>query len=87
MALIEETKRLVTQFDYSDEDVNKGVKEFLRQMSKSMSSQKCLSYTTALMLTTIPDEGLEKEGTSMSQIPTYVTGVPNGTEKVCTLTA
>lgn len=27
-------------------------------------------------------EGLEKDGTSISQIPTYVTGVPNGTEKV-----
>ncbi|OAQ86144.1 glucokinase [Purpureocillium lilacinum] len=27
------------------------------------------------------DEGLEKDGTSLSQIPTYVTGVPNGTEK------
>ncbi|ROW10105.1 hypothetical protein VMCG_02071 [Cytospora schulzeri] len=25
--------------------------------------------------------GLEKDGTSLSQIPTYVTGVPNGTEK------
>ncbi|KAJ1335938.1 hexokinase [Microdochium nivale] len=59
MALIGETKRLVAQFDYSDEDLNKGVKEFLHQMN----------------------EGLQKEGTSMSQIPTYVTGVPNGTEK------
>ena len=28
------------------------------------------------------DEGLQKTGTSMSQIPTYVTAVPNGTEKV-----
>jgi hexokinase len=28
------------------------------------------------------DEGLEKTGTEMSQIPTYVTAVPNGTEKV-----
>lgn len=27
------------------------------------------------------DEGLERDGTSLSQIPTYVTGVPNGTEK------
>lgn len=27
-------------------------------------------------------EGLSKEHTSLSQIPTYVTGVPNGTEKV-----
>lgn len=26
-------------------------------------------------------EGLERDGTSLSQIPTYVTGVPNGTEK------
>ncbi|KAI8624879.1 glucokinase [Xylariaceae sp. FL1651] len=58
-SLIEETKRVVAQFDYTDDDVNKGVQEFLRQMN----------------------EGLQKDGTSMSQIPTYVTGVPNGTEK------
>ncbi|KAK3393154.1 putative glucokinase [Podospora didyma] len=59
MALEAQTKSIVAQFDYTDEDVNKGVKEFLRQMG----------------------EGLEKDGTSMSQIPTYVTAVPNGTEK------
>ena len=28
------------------------------------------------------DEGLQKEGTELSQIPTYVTAVPDGTEKV-----
>lgn len=28
------------------------------------------------------DEGLQETGKSMSQIPTYVTSVPNGTEKV-----
>lgn len=28
------------------------------------------------------DEGLSKEHTTLSQIPTYVTAVPNGTEKV-----
>lgn len=27
-------------------------------------------------------EGLEKENTTLSQIPTFVTAVPNGTEKV-----
>ncbi|KAH8886775.1 hypothetical protein GQ53DRAFT_337350 [Thozetella sp. PMI_491] len=59
MALEAETKNVVAKFEYSDEDVNKGVQEFLRQMS----------------------EGLEKENTSLSQIPTYVTAVPNGTEK------
>jgi hypothetical protein len=60
MALEGETKRMVAQFEYSSEDVNKGVKEFIREM----------------------EEGLEKQGTSISQIPTYVTSVPNGTEKV-----
>ncbi|TGJ80559.1 hypothetical protein E0Z10_g8193 [Xylaria hypoxylon] len=58
-SLGEETKRIVAQFDYTDDDVNKGVREFLRQMN----------------------EGLQKDGTSISQIPTYVTGVPDGTEK------
>lgn len=36
MAMVEETKRIVAQFEYTDEDVNKGVKEFLRQMGKSL---------------------------------------------------
>jgi hexokinase len=34
------------------------------------------------VLITLLDEGLKKDGTSLSQIPTYVTSVPNGTEKV-----
>jgi hypothetical protein len=33
MALEAETKSIVKQFEYTDDDVNKGVKEFLRQMS------------------------------------------------------
>jgi len=32
MALAAETKKIVTLFEYTDDDVNKGVKEFLRQM-------------------------------------------------------
>ena len=28
------------------------------------------------------DDGLKGDGTHLSQIPTYVTAVPNGTEKV-----
>jgi hypothetical protein len=35
-----------------------------------------------LQFNSITEAGLAKDGTSMSQIPTYVTGVPNGTEKV-----
>jgi hypothetical protein len=60
MALLEEAKRVAAEFEYPPEEVNKGVKEFIRQM----------------------EEGLEKQGTTLSQIPTYVTAVPNGTEKV-----
>jgi hexokinase len=60
MALEAEAKRMVAQFEYTAEDVNKGVKEFIREM----------------------EEGLDKEGAMLSQIPTYVTSVPNGTEKV-----
>ncbi|MCJ1409766.1 glucokinase [Ptychographa xylographoides] len=59
MSLIQEAERVAAQFDYPAEAVNKGVKEFIREMG----------------------EGLQKTGTTMSQIPTYVTAVPNGTEK------
>ncbi|KAF7503497.1 hypothetical protein GJ744_003688 [Endocarpon pusillum] len=59
MALAAEAKRMAAEFDYSTEEVRKGVKEFVREM----------------------DEGLEKQGATMSQIPSYVTAVPNGTEK------
>ncbi|KAI9721260.1 MAG: hypothetical protein M1812_002422 [Candelaria pacifica] len=59
MALLQEAKRVAAEFEYSPDDVRKGVKEFIKQM----------------------DEGLQKTGTSLSQIPSYVTAVPNGTEK------
>ncbi|EMF16490.1 Hexokinase_1-domain-containing protein [Sphaerulina musiva SO2202] len=59
MALAAAAERVAAEFEYSKEDVNKGVHEFIRQM----------------------DEGLAKSGATMSQIPTYVTAVPNGTEK------
>ena len=32
MSLLEEAKRVAAEFDYTKEDVNKGVKEFIRQM-------------------------------------------------------
>lgn len=60
MSLIKEAQRIAGEFEYSSDQVNKGVKAFIEQM----------------------EEGLGKEGATMSQIPTYVTAVPNGTEKV-----
>lgn len=62
MALEQEAKRMAAEFEYSKDDLNKGVQEFIAEMK----------------------EGLEKQGTQLSQIPTYVTAVPNGTEKVRT---
>jgi hexokinase len=58
MSLLGKAKQIAAEFEYTDEDVRKGVKEFIWQMN----------------------EGLAKNATTMSQIPTYVTGVPNGTE-------
>ncbi|KAF7592083.1 glucokinase [Aspergillus hancockii] len=58
-ALLDEAARIARQFDFPAEDVQRGVKEYIREM----------------------DEGLSKEGTTLSQIPTFVTQVPNGTEK------
>ncbi|KAB8337099.1 hypothetical protein FH972_021403 [Carpinus fangiana] len=40
-----------------------------------------IMYLEALQLTSREEAGLEKPGTTMQQIPTYVTAVPNGTEK------
>ncbi len=59
MALAVAAERVAAEFEYSKEDVNRGVQAFIQQM----------------------DEGLGKKGATMSQIPTYVTAVPNGTEK------
>lgn len=61
MALAKAAQRVVDEFDFSNEQVNAAVDEFLLEM----------------------EEGLQKDGQTMSQIPTYVTAVPNGTEKVC----
>ncbi|KAA8900019.1 hypothetical protein FN846DRAFT_782000 [Sphaerosporella brunnea] len=58
-ALIAKAEAIAREFEYTAEDVRKGVKEFLREM----------------------DLGLQNDGQPMTMIPTYVTSVPNGTEK------
>lgn len=47
MSLEAETKSVVAQFEYTDEDVNKGVKEFLRQMG--MCSPGCSAVMVSLL--------------------------------------
>ncbi|KAH8431607.1 glucokinase glkA [Aspergillus melleus] len=58
-ALLDEATRIAREFDYPAAEVQRGVKEYIREM----------------------DEGLRQEHTTLSQIPTFVTSVPNGTEK------
>lgn len=55
-----EARRISNELQFSDEDVNKAVKHFMKQM----------------------EEGLARMGATLSQIPSYVAAVPNGTEKV-----
>jgi hypothetical protein len=43
--LVAETEAIVKQFEYTDEDVNKGVKEFLRQMSTSCLDARCVVWS------------------------------------------
>ncbi|PLB49199.1 hypothetical protein P170DRAFT_436820 [Aspergillus steynii IBT 23096] len=58
-AVLDEATRIAREFDYPAAEVQRGVKEYIREM----------------------DEGLRQEHTTLSQIPTFVTSVPNGTEK------
>lgn len=50
MALVAESKRVAAQFDYTDEDVNKGVKEFLRQMGNYHPARIPQRYEQSLTL-------------------------------------
>lgn len=58
--LVEEATRIAAEFDFSTDQVRRGVAEYIEESN----------------------EGLAKENTTLSQIPTFVTAVPNGTEKV-----
>lgn len=48
MALEEETQTIVSQFEFSDADVNKAVKEFLRQMGMC-SGRPFVSYLSPVV--------------------------------------
>jgi len=42
MGLAEEAQRVAAEFEYGDEALNKGVKEFIRQMGALRSDHKVL---------------------------------------------
>jgi len=78
MPLAEAAQKAVAEFEYSAEDVKAGVKEFLAEMGENSLQPICGTFADSF----VSEEGLQKSGAMMSQIPTYVTAVPNGTEKV-----
>ena len=80
MSLISAAEKVAAEFEYPSKDLNDGVQEFMREMGKP-SSVKMMGQESA-DIRGFAEEGLQKTGTSMSQIPSYVTAVPNGTEKV-----
>ncbi|BDD61574.1 hypothetical protein MAP00_006614 [Monascus purpureus] len=57
--LVDEAKRLASQFVYPAESVRRDVAEFMQEM----------------------EDGLLEEGTTLGQIPTFITSVPDGSEK------
>ena len=52
MSLIEEAKKVAAEFEFPAPDVNKAVKEFIRQMRKSQWLAAC-SYSHVLSLAPI----------------------------------
>jgi len=80
MSLLKEAQRVAAEFDYPAKDVNRGVKEFMREMGMIIRSPPNIELCVLNLLSA--EEGLQNVGSTMSQIPTYVTAVPNGTEKV-----
>jgi hexokinase len=81
MSLKEAAKKVEAEFDFTAEDVRKAVKEFLREMGTIDNANIQILRTNSALI----DEGLEKDGQTLNQIPTYVTAVPNGSEEVSTL--
>jgi hexokinase len=77
-SVVARAKLIAQEFEYGAEDLRKGVKEYLRLMGEFARGPVSDSVLTVLI-----EVGLQNDGQEMTMIPTYVTGVPNGTEKVC----
>lgn len=73
---------MAAEFEYTDEQVRKGVEHFMHQMSMLRPHWHGFFEYERHKANKHLAEGLEKNGSTMAQIPTYVTAAPNGTEKV-----
>lgn len=80
MALQQAADKIAAEFEYPAEDVRRGVKAFLQEMSES-GEDNFLPARPAADGNPV-EKGLAGEPDGMNMIPTYVTAVPDGSEKV-----
>ena len=78
-SVVARAELIAQEFEYGAEDVRRGVKEYLRLMGELARAP----VSGLRILIVLIEVGLRDDGQAMTMIPTYVTGVPNGTEKVC----
>lgn len=73
--LLSRAQEIAYEFEFPREDLRKATKHFIQQMS--MLNINCGVDPS----NRISDDGLMKNGTTLAQIPSYVTAIPNGSEE------
>ena len=77
MSLQERSHEVAAQFDFSDEDVRRCCAQFISELGtefEPFANKDCIDM--------LSETGLIRKTSTVCQIPTYVTRVANGTEKV-----
>ncbi len=77
-SLQEIAEQVAREFDFTGEDLRRGVTGFIQQMSKKLSPP----FDFELQLSNYLDDGLRVHGSTIEQLPSFITKVPTGVEKV-----
>lgn len=78
--LLARARRIADTFNLGDEDIRKCSTEFIRELSEFLAQCSYLGCVEAELYPT--GLGLQQKTPSMCQIPTYVTQIASGSEKV-----
>jgi len=77
----EASERIASEFEFTRDDLRKAVKAFIQQLSRSSPGHACNPWKHVGAKKS-PDDGLQKPGTTIEQLPSFITKVPTGSEKV-----
>lgn len=77
--LLERARRIVNKFYLKDEDIRRCATEFIKELSELIAEGVCLGTEAESHVAGL---GLQQKTPSMCQIPTYVTQIASGSEKV-----